>query len=74
MKSRGFPPPTFVFEEETGTLVLGFEAAKSWSRKRYTAARTIPRARMIVSVVAMVDDEYAEDKAREGGRGRKGEN
>ena len=64
MKSRGFPPPAFAFDEETGTD-LGLDAAKSWSRKRYRAARTTPRVRTMTSDEEAMADECADDKAKE---------
>lgn len=48
MKSRGLPEPLADLAAETGTG-LGFDAAKSWSRKRYRAASTTPRDRIIMS-------------------------
>ena len=64
IKSRGFPPPAFAFDEETGTD-LGLDAAKSWSRKRYRAARTTPRVRTMTSDEEAMADECADDKAKE---------
>jgi hypothetical protein len=41
-------------------IALGFAAAKSWSRKRYSAARTTPRARTRTSdeeLTAIVEEK-----------------
>lgn len=48
MKSRGLPEPLACFDVGRG-IDLGFEAAKSWSRKRYRAARTTPNTRTRMS-------------------------
>lgn len=65
MKSLGLPPPAFAFEEDKGTD-LGVDAAKSWSRNRYSAARITPRVRTRTS-----DDEAM--VGRQGGCRRQGE-
>ena len=41
IKSRGLPEPPACLEAALGTA-LGFEAKKSWSRNRYSAASATP--------------------------------
>ena len=47
IKSRGLAEPLACLE--TGGIVLGFDAEKSWSRNRYKAARTTPIDRIKTS-------------------------
>jgi len=53
IKSRGLPEPLTSLEVATGAT-LGLDAAKSWSRNKYKAARTTPTDRTKTS-----DDEVA---------------
>ena len=48
MKSRGLPDPLACFEAAIGAT-LGFDAANSWSRNKYRAARTTPTDRIKTS-------------------------
>jgi len=48
MKSRGFPEPLVALDDAIGA-VFGLDAANSWSRKRYSAARMTPTERITIS-------------------------
>ena len=61
MKSRGLAEPLACLEVARG-IVLGFDAEKSWSRNRYSAASTTPKDTIKTS---------EEDAAMAGGTGEK---
>lgn len=66
MKSLGFPCPVPDFVVGAGTD-FGFVAAKIWSRKRYAAASTTPRARIRTSedeAIAIANDTENQSEKR----------